>query len=257
MLNNRLIQLPDHGRLIVVTDLHGDFNDYRNYLKLWDRDDEDCHIVFTGDLIHSIEKEDGSIEILEDVMVKTRDFPNFHCLLGNHEWSHITSKDVYKGNMNLTANFENLVAFKKGYMEPSLTNYIKFFKAMPYFMKTANGLFISHAGPSNEIYTIEDFKEMCRDTHSSQELYGFLWNRYGNGFDGYTTQDVDYFLDVVGSRLMVVGHTVVDSGYRIVGNQMILSSSFYTTNKCYLDIDLAERLDSMDDLVRRIRKFQP
>ena len=71
-------------------------------------------------------------------------------------------------------------------MEPSLTNYIRFFKSMPYFLKTANGLFISHAGPSKDILSINDFNEMCGDDHSSKELYGFLWNRYG-GYSGYTS----------------------------------------------------------------------
>lgn len=255
MYNDRLIELPDYGRLIVVSDLHGNFKDYKKYLKLWDRDDENSHIVFIGDLIHAIDGEDGSVEIVEDAMFKSQEYPNYHCLLGNHEWCHIVNQNIYKANRDLKSDFENLVSHKKGYMEPSLTNYIRFFKSMPYFLKTSNGLFISHTGPS-DIATLKDFKDMCYDNHSSFSLHGFLWNRYGARLEGYTISDVDYFLDLIGSRFMVVGHTVVDSGYKIIGNQMVLSSSFFTSVKSYLDIDLSGEINTIDDLIDNVKVLE-
>ena len=63
-MNDKLIELPDYGRLIVVTDLHGDLDDYNHYLSLWDESDPDFHIVFTGDLIHGLDEEtDGSVQM--------------------------------------------------------------------------------------------------------------------------------------------------------------------------------------------------
>ena len=186
MINNRLIELPDYGRLIIVSDLHGNFKDYKRYLRLWEKDDPDCHIVFTGDLIHAIDGEDGSVEIIEDAIFKSQEYSNYHCLLGNHEWTHILNKDIYKDGMNLKTEFEILVSHKKGYMEPSLTNYIRFFKSMPYFLKTSNGLFISHTGPSKYITSLDGFNLMCCDDHSSNGLYGFLWNRFDGRMDRYT-----------------------------------------------------------------------
>ena len=252
-MNNKLIELPDYGRLIVVSDLHGNFKDYKRYLKLWDRDDSDNHIVFTGDLIHSMDRSDGSVEIIEDALFKSREYSNYHCLLGNHEWAHIVGQDIYKADKNLIEDFKLLVTHKKGYLEPSLTNYVNFFKTMPYFLKTANGIFISHAGPSAYISKIEEFNEICFDDYHSSALHGFLWNRYASGNNGYTMDDIDNFLKIVGCNLMVVGHTVVDSGYKIIGNQMILSSSFFTTSKSYLDIDLSKNYHNMDDLIRNVK----
>ena len=52
---------------------------------------------------------------------------------------------------------------------------------------------------------------------------------------------------------MIVGHTVVDSGYKIIGNQLILSSSFFTSLKSYLDIDLSKDYESMDDLIDDVK----
>lgn len=253
MINNRIIELSDNGRLIIVSDLHGNFKDYKRYLRLWNKKDSNCHIVFTGDLIHAIDSEDGSVEIIEDAIFKSQEYPYYHCLLGNHEWAHIINKDIYKNGRNLREEFEILVSHKKGYMEPSLTKYIKFFKSMPYFLKTSNGLFISHTGPSKNITSLDDFHRMCHDDHNSSSLYGFLWNRFSMGVDNYTIGDIDNFLNIINCKFMIVGHTVVDSGYKIIGNQLILSSSFFTSSKSYLDIDLSKEYESMDDLIDDIK----
>lgn len=218
MDDDKFIELPNHGRLMVVTDLHGNFEDYKSYVDLWDENDPDFHIVFTGDLIHSIHEDDGSIEILDDVIDKSNRCSNFHVLLGNHEWAHIVNKDIYKNNENLLEDFINLVSFKKGYVEPSLTNYIKFFKTMPFFLKTANGLFVSHSGPSDKIDSIERFNEVLEGNYSDPILYDFLWNRF-NRFNDYTRADVEKFLELMGLKYMLIGHNVVES-YTTFGNQV-------------------------------------
>lgn len=252
MANDKLIELPDYGRLIVVSDLHGDFDDYTHYLSLWDETDPDFHIVFTGDLIHGTDMDrDGSVEILDDAIIKSRQYSNFHALLGNHEWAHITNTNIYKNHEDLLMNFKNLISYKKGYIEPTLTKYIKFFRTMPYFLKTANGLFVSHTGPSAKIRTIEAFDKIFEDGYSGQILYDFLWNRY-NRVSNYTKEDVNRFLDIVGSRFMIVGHCPVES-YQLFGKQMIMSSSFDTKVKTYLDLDLESELNSMKDLQKQLK----
>lgn len=249
---DKLIELPDYGRLIVVTDLHGNLADYEAYLNLWDENDPDFHIVFTGDLIHGINMDnDGSVEIVEDAMAKSAEYANFHTLLGNHEWAHITHKNIYKSGEDLLMNFKNLISYRKGYIEPSLTNYIKFFKTMPFFAKTANGLFISHSGPSAKVKNIEGFNKVFECDYSSPILYDFLWNRFTKVND-YTREDVTRFLDIVGSKYMIVGHCPVES-YEIFSNQLIMSSSFNTKVKTYLDIDLSCELDSMKDVQKQLK----
>lgn len=252
MASGKLVELPNHGRLIVVTDLHGNLDDYNNYLDLWDESDMDFHIVFAGDLIHGIDSStDGSVEILDDAMAKSKEFSNFHVLLGNHEWAHITNRSIYKLEKSLLCEFKNLVSFKKGYIEPHLTNYIRFFKTMPYFVKTDNGLFISHSGPSDKVKSVETFNRIFEDDYSSPILYDFLWNRYTKVTD-YTRGDVDRFLDVVGSKVMVVGHCPVES-YEVFSNQIIMSSSFNTKVKTYLDIDLAMEINDIRDVQKQLK----
>ena len=177
MMNDKLIELPDYGRLIVVTDLHGNLEDYNDYLDLWDESDPDFHIVFCGDLIHGLDEDtDGSVEILDDAIAKSKVYSNFHTLLGNHEWAHITNTEIYKK---------------------------------------------------------------------------FLWNRYNRVTD-YTKGDVDRFLDVVGSKVMIVGHCPVES-YKVFGKQIIMSSSFATKVKTYLDIDLSMEINDIKDVQKQLK----
>lgn len=247
---NKLLELPDHGRLIVVSDIHGNLEDYQRYLNLWDENDPDFHIVFTGDLIHSIHENDGSIEILDDAIEKS-ECSNFHTLLGNHEWAHIVNKNIYKLNKELLADFNNLISYKKGHIEPTLTQYIKYFKTMPYFIKTSNGIFISHSGPSKKVNNIHDFNNMLESDYNNEILYDFLWNRCV-GLRKYSEEDVNAFLDIVGCKYMVIGHNVVES-YMAFSNQLILASSFQTRVKTYLDIDLSKEYNDMKDLLKDLK----
>lgn len=54
---------------------------------------------------------------------------------------------------------------------------------------------------------------------------------------------------------MVVGHTVVD-GYFTYGNQLIVSSSFGSDNKAYLDVDLSLPVRNVDYLINNIKFIQ-
>lgn len=249
MFNDKFIQLPANGHLMVVTDLHGNLNDYEEYIGLWDCDDPNNHLVFVGDFIHSTSEDDGSIEIIDDVIEKFNKYSNFHPLLGNHEWSHIVGSSVFKGYNNQTQDFEDLIERKKGSLEPFLSNYVEFFKSMPFFVQTKNGLFISHAGPSRFIHSMNTFNSMFNDDYNNSIFYDFLWNRYDND---YIMEDVDNFLRVIGSNCMVVGHTVVDA-YLTYGNQIIISSSFGSYNKAYLDVDLSVPINNMDDVIDNIK----
>ena len=252
MISDKLIELPDYGRLIVVTDLHGNFKDYNHYLSLWDESDEDFHIVFTGDLIHGIDRSsDQSVEILDDAIANSKEFSNFHTLLGNHEWAHITNTEIYKNNQPLLLGFMNTVSYKKGFVEPHLTRYIKFFKTMPYFAKTANGLFISHSGPSAKVKSVNGFYNMFTSDYSNPILYDFLWNRYTKMTD-YVKSDVDRFLAVMDLKAMIVGHCPVES-YKVFSNQIIMSSSFNTKVKTYLDMDLSMEIADIKDVQKQLK----
>ena len=203
-------------------------------------------------MIHGLDYEtDQSVEILDDAIAKSKEFSNFHTLLGNHEWAHITNTEIYKNNQPLLLGFKNLISYKKGFIEPHLTRYIRFFKTMPYFAKTANGLFISHSGPSFKVKSVNGFYKIFASDYSSPILYDFLWNRYTNMTD-YIRSDVDRFLEIMDLKAMIVGHCPVES-YEVFSNQIIMSSSFNTKVKTYLDMDLSKEIEDIKDVQKQLK----
>ncbi len=67
--NSSLIELPGKGKALIVTDIHGNLDDFNKFMDIWDELEDDInHMVLTGDFIHAMGREnDKSIEILEAV----------------------------------------------------------------------------------------------------------------------------------------------------------------------------------------------
>jgi serine/threonine-protein phosphatase PP1 catalytic subunit len=169
-------------------------------------------------------------------------------LLGNHELSHIKNINIYKGGLNQKEFFEKLIKNKYGSMEP-LKEYIKFFESLAIFAKTDNKVFISHAGPSPKIDSEKKVNKMLNFIdYDTLGIDDFLWLRYYS----ITTEKIDSFLKFVNCNVMIVGHTPVN-GFKIHGDLMVLSSSFASKNKAYLDIDLKKDINSINELKKRIK----
>ena len=280
MIENRVIRLPKKGRLIVVTDIHGNKEDFDKYIEIWNKNDPDCHILFLGDLIHEVEYDkDFSIEILEECM-EYFDLPNFHILLGNHELCQIMDESIYKLGYNQTFNFNRHIKNKvagdaiKLFMEDNNVEvneenimrcyewkkwqFEGFMRQFDYFCITENGFFFSHAGISDSALTYllnHDVDLFNLDTNITADyifLEDMIWSR---PYDDYTETEIDIFLGVVDCKFMCVGHTPYN-GCHIIGNQLIFDSSFATENKYYLDIDLGKDYDSIIEVMKCLKEVK-
>ena len=181
-------------------------------------------------------------------MEKWEKFDNLHLLLGNHEWSHIVNKDIFKNGVNQKESFEELVNIHHK-NKKSINEYINFFKKWDIVVKTGKGLFIAHTGPSLSITSQKELQNTLNEPdYFSKEIKDFLWNRYYN----FQESDISNFLENINSKLMVVGHTNVD-GFKRYGKQLIISSSYKDRKKVYLKIDLSEKIETMEDLIQTIK----
>jgi Icc-related predicted phosphoesterase len=248
-----LIRLPQKGKAMVVTDLHGDLNYFNKYMDTWEEfKGEDNHFILTGDFIHGLDPaDDYSVEIVEEVKYHSRHTDNFHVLLGNHEWSHITGRPVYKAGHNQKTEFENLVGEKwGGKWVQKLSEYTSFFSMLKIAVKTENGLFISHAGPSMTVMNLDEVINITDNgNYHTIRLEEMLWDRYSD----YGLDDVERLLNRIDCKVSVVGHTMVN-GYQIIGNrQMILCSSNFMGKSAYLELDLEKEIENAYDLEEMIR----
>ena len=244
----RLIELPAKGRALIVTDLHGNIDDFYNYIELWDDfQSKDSHFILCGDFIHAVDSElDNSIQIVNEVMKLTKKYDNFHALMGNHEHATLTDEIVIRGATDMTAKFRNEVQEMFGpQWEEHMDTYKAFFKTLPIAVKTANGVFISHAGPAP-----------CPNPNVScfvpSRFIDFLWNRERH----FRKSDLNNFLRAEGCQAMIVGHTPVD-GIKRLGNQLIVSSGFSKGAKAYVDLDLEKEINGCDDILPMVKWMVP
>ena len=274
-MNDKIIKLSCKGRLIVVTDIHGNKNDFDKYInEIWDKNDPDCHIVFTGDLIHEMDySKDLSLDILDEID-KLFNLPNFHVLLGNHEYCQIKDDDVYKWGINQTKDFIKHIEDRYEWFDEAFTYqtmYEEMMKEFSYFLITDNGFFIAHAGISDsalnllinqevDLFNIKSINAV-RKTEEQKEQYkkdmlfleDMIWSR---PYDDYVEDEIEHFLKIAGCKFMIVGHTPMN-GFHIIGNQLIIDSSFCTKTKYYLDIDLSKEYnDIIEDVLKSIKTLE-
>lgn len=253
--NGNLVELPRIGKALIITDIHGNLTDFERFMRIWDQfEDGDNHLILTGDFIHAMGLEnDKSVEILEYVKFLWENFPNIHVLLGNHEWSTISKKLVFKAGINQTFNFEILVRDKFGednYRE-KMDQYIEFFKKLPIAIRTANRIFISHAGPPTNIRNLDEIRNITSagfNTNNSN-LFQMMWNRY----DDFDKKQLHSFLKAVDCKMMIVGHTPVDGIKLVYKNLLIVSSSYGKGKKAYVELDLEKDIKTNKDLLNMVR----
>jgi len=247
----KLIKLPLKGKALIITDLHGNLEDYNRYMEIWKEfKDKNNHLILTGDFIHSCYQIDGSLEIIDSVKNHFENEKNFHILLGNHEWAQITGESVYKGFSNQTQDFIDLIQKKyENNADNKMKSYINFFKKLAIAIKTENKVLVSHAGPSQHLKSEDDIKNISENDYSHNlVLYEMLWSRNMECSRNY----LDPFLKHLNCNASIVGHTPVN-GVELHGNQLIVSSSFGMGRKAYIELDLKEEINTGGDLLKMVK----
>ncbi|MFA9372095.1 MAG: metallophosphoesterase family protein [Labilibaculum antarcticum] len=145
------------GRLMIVSDLHGNGFDFRQVLKVYRKlksEGKADFLVFLGDLIHAYpgKRKDESLEMVQELikMGANQEGSDVICLLGNHEFVHIYHIPLQRGNLEFTSWFENRIRKKR-------EDIIRFFMDMPFMLRTKGGVLLNHTGGSNRYSETESF----------------------------------------------------------------------------------------------------
>ncbi|WP_372751953.1 metallophosphoesterase [Labilibaculum sp.] len=145
------------GRLMIVSDLHGNVFDFRQILTVYTnlkREGKADYLVFLGDLIHAYpgKRKDASLEMVQELMRLRANEPGSDviCLLGNHEMVHIYQIPLHRGNLEFTSWFEKRMKGRRAEI-------VRFFMQMPFMLRTQGGVLLNHAGASNRYKNDEAF----------------------------------------------------------------------------------------------------
>ncbi len=158
-----ILQLPDHGRLIVCTDLQGCLRDFEQivtvFLRALEDSAGDAHILFTGDLVHGphIDRKDWPEFLGEfyrdesgDLMkqfsrLRTRYAGRVHGIIGNHEHGHIGGPHTAKFAIDEVELLETR-------MGPDASAWLRnILRELPLVAVAPCGAVFTHGAPAAEI----------------------------------------------------------------------------------------------------------
>lgn len=162
----------ESGVIMVVTDLHGDWDAYCRYrdrfVALHTEGLADA-LVFTGDLIHARPSlpetsSDASLDIVLDVLRLQNALGDAVIYLcGNHELPHIYSFGLSQGRTEFTPAFEKALS-----QSGRRTEVTKLFLSLPFYLRSAAGVSITHAGAANDMENADDAINLFSWDHQKQ-----------------------------------------------------------------------------------------
>ena len=241
--NSKKIEiLPSCSRILVVGDLHGDWEVTKKlFLKFniidtnnrWIAEPKDTKIVQVGDIVDrggrpdTIGDECSELKImdfLDDLNDKAEAYGGgVYCLLGNHEIMNVVGNFDYAGQMSI-----DCFGGKEGRMKAFQPGGIiakRFACSRNAIMKIGNFLFV-HGGLSEKHLnkSINEINLTMRNyLNGDTKLYnqefidyymdhnGILWNR-DLSIGSPDCNKVDNILDYFNVNGLIVGHTVQDEG---------------------------------------------
>jgi hypothetical protein len=262
----RVLRLPDHGRLIVCTDLQGCMRDYQRIVEVFRAalatHRGDAHLLFTGDLIHGPHLEphewpdflgeyyrDDSGGVIDELVALARKYPGrVHALVGNHEHGHIGGPHTAKFAADEVILLEHqLGAARSARMREILSGFALAAVA-------PCGAVFTHGAPAALIDSITDVEradlggfelESPLDILDTPVVGPILWARSA-------APDVAArFVRAMGGTIAIYGHDVIPEGFERIGDeQLVVSTSFgvFDAYKVYVELDLAARYPTVHHL---------
>lgn len=262
----RVLRLPDHGRLLVCTDLQGCLRDFERFVRIFEQalldHQGDAHVLFTGDLIHGphIDPEDwpdflgeyyrdASGEVMMGYAELSARYPGrIHALLGNHEHGHIGGPHTAKFAADEVALLEQILG-------PAATARMRaIIQTFALAAVTRCGVVFTHGAPAAQIDSIAELEaaDLSGAHHASPldvldtPIVGkILWARSASDAEARR------FLRAMNGSIAIYGHDVIPEGFETSGDmQMVVSTSFgvFDSNKVYVSLDLGAKYRVVHDL---------
>jgi Calcineurin-like phosphoesterase len=261
----KVLRLPDHGQLIVCTDLQGCRRDFDRISEIFEsalRDCSDTHVLFTGDLIHGPHIDeaewpdflgeyyrDASGEVIAAYAALAATYPGrVHALVGNHEHGHIGGPHTAKFAADEVLLLEQILGPSRAAGMRSVLETFALVAIAPC------GAVFTHGAPAARIDSLRDLEQ----ADLSGQSYGspldvldtpvvgkILWARSA------TPAEARRFLRALGGTISIYGHDVIPEGFERIGDdQMVVSTSFgvFDANKVYVSLDLSARYKSVREL---------
>jgi len=210
----RLVHL-DADEVLVAGDMHGNVEHFRALLGHAELAKHPRrHLVFQ-ELIHGPypypDGSDKSHQLVDVLCALAAQFPRqVHYLVGNHELAQATGRNVMKHDNDLNATFRaglDVAYGRRG--EEVYALYLQLFAAIPFALRTANRVFLSHSLPSGKFdpSALEADPSLPSDLEPGGSLYSLVWGR------DVRADTANAFLEKVDADYLVTGHVPCEAGF--------------------------------------------
>lgn len=221
-----LIEFPGQGDVIVLGDLHGNRENMRKVAQAAELEQHPDRHIIIQEPTHTYEvTQDQSFLLIADIAELKSKFPHqVHTILGNHELSEITGRELLKGGICYNILFREGMRQEYGPRFEEIRELIyDFMKTMPLACITPNKIFISHSTPDLKFiphYSLDFFRTGTADSELNKALVERLvWSR------DLTPAAADAFAARVQCEILIVGHTPCKRGYDLPNHRHIILDS--------------------------------
>ena len=262
-MKSSVLRLPATGTLVIGTDLQGNLRDFQRLHRHFETLGDHAHLVLTGDLVHGpdeatvaqwpdflgtpyVDESPALIEAFAAAQVKAPG--RVHCLMGNHDHSHLGGPVVQKFHHDEAANLETRLGPDGSSRWRALAG------GFPLVAIAPCGVVMTHAAPGLALESVDQLEGVPWDLHAGDSIETFckrpvlgalLWARSAKD------EVVAQFLRVLGGTVAVFGHDVVREGFARDGVQQVcVSTSFGLLDdlKVFVQVDLAGKYTNAEAL---------
>ncbi len=221
-----LVVLPKEGDVVVMGDLHGNLKNFNKVVSAIDLASHPNRHLILQEPTHTYEaQEDRSFLLIDEIVFLKSQYPHqVHIILGNHELSEITGKEILKGGICYNILF--LEGMKKEYgqeFDAIRELMLDFMKTMPLACIAPNKIFICHSTPLKKYvhhYSLSFFRQGTGNKEKDKAMVEKLvWGR------DLSQQAADEFATRVGCDILIVGHTACKRGYQVPNTRHIILDS--------------------------------
>ncbi len=252
--NGAMVELPDHGRLIMTGDLHDHGLNLQRILKLAALHQRTDHYLILHEVLHGpgkINGRDVSIRTLARIAATKINYPHQLLLLfGNHELAQLGGEGILKEGINVVESFDQGIEYLYDDHADSVRTAMKdFLKSMLLAVRCRNGVFCAHSLPAPR--HIEKFDKTVifrrleeKDLTSPGSAYLMVWGRYHN------QTIASELADTWNVKTFILGHQPAMMGYEVEADSILILASDHNHGVA-VPVEL-NRTYSRDELVELI-----
>ena len=245
-----LIELPPNGDIIILGDLHGNQENFQKVVAAADLESHPDRHLILQEPTHTYEvSEDRSFLLIDEIAHLKSKFPNHvHLILGNHELSEITGKEILKGGICYNILFIEGMKKEYGHHFSTIRELmLEFMQTMALGCLLPNRIFVSHSTPMLKYipwYSLKFFREGSGDPNQDKLMIEKLvWGR------DLSQNAADAFATRVRCETLIVGHTACKRGYQVPNSRHIVldskgvfgTSLHFRMNRCYTQQHLVKK----------------